>query len=215
MHWCSTSIRWSIGFSWLLAIGIVGCQGQQSGPAGEGASENSPGVAKSTTTDESTSDEEPTDIPPAQVGKTDAERIADIKQIAGMVEQYRRITGRYPFAEAFEGAPAGALPHVHVNISSQPLPEEFLLPPPGSDDAMVSSEQFEADLQEVLGPGVKLPSDDAPLPRFYQYHFDGTDYHISAALYEPTDETVSRGSDWHEYRISSASNEEDAPGPQP
>jgi hypothetical protein len=142
-------------------------------------------------------------------GKTDAERIEDVHAIVRGIEEYRRRTGRLPFAETFETLPQGAPPApINVNLAKGPLPEEFREPPPGVPEAVVTGDEFIEYLQRTLGRGFTLPSDPAPAPRFYQVHFDGRDYYVSAALFEPNEHTMPLADDWHKYQVGSRADSE-------
>lgn len=137
-------------------------------------------------------------------GKSDAERMEDVRQIALAIEKYRRRTGRLPFDETFASAPdGGAGLSINVNLSGQPLPEEFRAPPPGVSGSVLTTEEFIEYMRKVMGAGFTLPTDPAPVPRFYQVHFAEGEYFVSAALFEPNEHTLPIADDWHKYQIGS------------
>jgi hypothetical protein len=135
---------------------------------------------------------------------TDAQRIADVRAIAALVEEFKRITGHYPYEEAFINPEPGfvAVP-VMVIVTSQQLPEPFRSPPPGMSVALYPNEEFSDLLAETLGREVALPSDNAPPPRFYQYQFDGKNYFVSTVLESGTPETREMAPGWYKYQIGS------------
>lgn len=135
---------------------------------------------------------------------TDAQRIADVRAIAALVEDFKRKTGHYPYEEAFINPEPGfvAVPAM-VIVTSQQLPEPFRSPPPGMSVALYRNDEFRDLLAETLGREVALPSDSAPAPRFYQYQFDGKNYFISAILESRTPETREMAPGWYRYQIGS------------
>jgi hypothetical protein len=142
--------------------------------------------------------------PAGHYGKTDEERVADVHTIAQAIEEYRRRTGRLPFDETFATLPEGAPREpINVNLTKGELPPDYRSPPPGAPGAVVSGDEFVDYLRRTLGPGFDLPVDPAPAPRFYQVHFDGRDYYVSAALFEPTEHTLPMTDDWHKYQVGS------------
>lgn len=140
-------------------------------------------------------------------GKSDAERIRDVHTIANIVEQFKEKTGHYPYEENFSNVRSGyvAVP-ISVNITDKALPEQYRYPPPGFSGGIIPNDEFLAYLRESLGPNITLPYDDAPLPRFYQYHFDGKNYFVSAVLYAPNEFTRMMRENWHKYQVGSVSN---------
>jgi hypothetical protein len=189
--------RWQ----WILSVVVVvGCE--------EGRIARVPPVVDNKPAPQATTtitDTEPV-APPAMgpYGKTDAQRIEDVHAIVRGIEEYRRRTGRLPFDETFETLPEGAAPApINVNLANGPLPEEFREPPPGVPGAVVAGDEFIEYLQRTLGQGFTLPSDPAPAPRFYQVHFDGRDYYVSAALFEASEHTMPLADDWHKYQVGS------------
>lgn len=138
--------------------------------------------------------------------KSDADRIADVHAIAGLVEDVKQKTGHYPYEEAFLNPEPGfeAVPAL-VIISRQPLPEQYRNPPPGVSASVYSYDEFLAYLKETLGHDVILPCDSEPAPRFYQYQFDGHNYYVSAVLIAATSDTRQLAPKWHKYQVSSAS----------
>ena len=143
-------------------------------------------------------------VEPVEGPKTDAQRIADVHAIARLVEEFKQKTGHYPYEEAFlNPEPGFAAVPTSVNISSQPLPEQYRYPPPGRSGVVYSREEFLAYFEKELGKVVTLPSDSAPPPRLYQYQFDGRNYFVSAVLLEATPDTRQLAPEWHKYEVGS------------
>lgn len=182
-------------FVWFVLLGLVGGCHQ---PSAEPAPAPRPPVPVTEST---------TEPPPSQrvaAGKSDAERMSDVHAIVQTIEDYRRATGRLPFAEVFDGVPDGVeAPPIVVHLASGQLPDEFLQPPPGEQGSILTRQEFTEYLAKALGPQVTLPVDTTLPPRFYQVYFDGADYFVSAALTEPNDHTFPLAPDWHKYQVGS------------
>lgn len=143
--------------------------------------------------------------------KTDAERIQDVHYIAELVEQYKEKTGSYPYHHWFEDVKEGyVVVPVGVNITDQTLPEQYRYPPPGVSGYVDSTEEFLKNLRYVLGNKVNVPYDDRPvvyeppyIPTFYQYHYDGNDYFVSAILTAPNQYTRELRKGYYKYQVGS------------
>jgi len=141
-----------------------------------------------------------------RTAKSDADRIAHVHSIARLVEDFKQKVGHYPYEEAFLNPTPGFAPvPATVNITRQQLPEQYQYPPPGVSGVVYTHDQFRDYLQELLGRDVELPVNTEPAPRFYQYHFDGRHYYVSAELFESTSATRQIAPERHKYQVSSTS----------
>ncbi|MDC0936728.1 hypothetical protein OAS39_10615 [Pirellulales bacterium] len=140
----------------------------------------------------------------ARSPKNDEQRISDVHKIATLVERFKEAAGHYPYEEAFLNPEPGfvAVP-ASVNITRLELPDQYRYPPPGVSGAVFGYQDFQDYLREVLGDDVVLPSDTEPPPRFYQYHFDGQNYFVSAVLTSATPDTREVAPGWHKYQVGS------------
>ena len=118
-------------------------------------------------------------------GKTDGQRMKDVHTIATVIEQYKRKTGRYPYAEHWDNPdPNMVIIPVEVIICSRPLPREYERPPEGLLQAMIKYSDFLEYLRKVLGPDLTLPEDDRDPATWvpYQVRFDKDNYFVGAHL---------------------------------
>ena len=148
------------------------------------------------------------DTPPR---KTDKNRVEDIHLIASLVEEYKDVLGKYPFAENWENVEEGmaAVP-ILVHMSNYELPEEFRWPPSGMSGIVLSVDDFEYYLSKGLKRQIKLPRDDRPIkshrgnwPYFYQFLFDGHDYFVACHLDTELPYTRKLGEGFYKYEVGS------------
>jgi len=139
------------------------------------------------------------------VPKTDAQRMEDVRRIAGVIEQYREKTGHYPYAENWENVEPNmvAIP-IGVFLSSKQLPAEYRYPPGGRTGAIFTYKEFLEYLRKVLGRALTLPEDDRDPREWvpYQFAFDGRNYFVSAHLTQPNEFTRPVGGA-HKYQVGS------------
>jgi len=132
----------------------------------------------------------------------------DVHTIAGIIEQYRQKTGRYPYAENWDNVKEGMVAiSISVMISTKELPEEYRYPPGGLTGAIFLYKDFLEYLRAVLGKDLTLTEDGLD-PYYwapYQFHFDGKNYFVSAHLTKPNKYTrpVSNA---HKYQVVSIGN---------
>lgn len=180
----------------LLFLAACGC-GPESG-----------NVSESPISPTTQSDDKP-DLRPGEKAAgetTDVQRISDVHAIARIVEYFKGQTGHYPFEEAYlQTSPGSVAVPATVLITRHEVPEQYRYPPPGVSGTVFLYDDFAEYLSQKLGEAVKLPSDSEAAPRFYQYHFDGQNYYISAALFEPTETTRQVALRWNKYEVSSTS----------
>jgi len=147
--------------------------------------------------------------------KSNQERISDIHTIASIVEEYKDITGRYPFAENWDNVKEGysAVP-IMAHLSEHGLPERFRWPPPGWSGRVINVDMFEDYLSKQLGKKIKIPADDRPIkiisgikPNFYQFLYDGKNYFISCEVSEELPFTRKLGPEVYKYEVGSVSIE--------
>jgi len=173
-----------------------------------GCGSDSGSVSESPTSPTTQSDKKP-DLRPGETAAgetTDDQRVADIHAIALIVEYFKDQTGHYPFEEAYlQTSPDSQAVPATVLITRQEVPEQYRYPPPGVSGTVFLYDDFAEYLSEKLGDDVELPFDTEAAPRFYQYHFDGHNYYISAVLLEPTEATRQVAPGWNKYEVSSTS----------
>lgn len=133
----------------------------------------------------------------------DQRRIADVSQIARIVDEFHSRTGRYPLASLNIPVTVG------VNITLDELPPRYTQPPPGAPGEIVPYSVLLAELRSVLGDDLELPMDPQRVavyaPNFYQYqYYDDGSYYVSVNLYYEIPGTERLADHYYKYELSSA-----------
>jgi hypothetical protein len=131
----------------------------------------------------------------------DAKRVADLYQIAELVEEYRDKVGFYPLAKQRENlkAPDGGFEDNDTKLFYESNPEaECLITPRDVSDKIknrpgayirVSYEAMNTELSKALGREVILPYDPQKVwvhrPNFYVYLYRDGNYYLAVHLHEP------------------------------
>lgn len=133
----------------------------------------------------------------------DCQRRQDIHRTAELIERYFGLKGHYPL-----GADPTQLP-ISVVLSEETLPRQFLVnPPPEISGRLVPASRLKNTLQEGLGERVHLPADPQTAfawgSRYYLYQLNGSgDYHLSATLFSPTEQSLKKGRYHHRFQVGS------------
>ena len=110
----------------------------------------------------------------------DIARLNDLKNLGGMIEEYKDKTGRYPL-EGISNVPN----YVHIATKNQ---QKFVKGKPPYSHKITDVNEFILTLQEVLGNDIKIPFDPQKIPvnkpNFYIYKISGDIYYLAVHVFE-------------------------------
>lgn len=109
----------------------------------------------------------------------DIVRLKDVATLSGYIEEYKKITGKYPFEGEVE------YPHyVHIATKQQ---EQYANGGPPYKHKRTSAKDFIEELQSKLGKGIEIPFDlqKVPVnkPNFYIYMVVGNVYFLAVHIH--------------------------------
>jgi len=149
--------------------------------------------------------------PDTPTQRTATEHMDNVHQIAAIVENYKAVTGNYPYRENWGDVESTYVAvSISTKLTTEELPEEFRYPPPGVSGAVISSNEFEDYLSAGLNKKVVLPKDNRRIKRdgrnwpfFYQFLYDGEHYYVSCFLQEDHPKARQIGRNWFKYEVGS------------